>query len=302
MFYIDEITNIEEFLRVNYYLRSMKKAPHGGVFKVFRPNLYLRYHNFQPNTFVNPGNKEVPYFMKVLHEKAIEIYLQCEEIDMEELLQYCCADHNWYLGMSILIPKEQFGELNQKMHGMLICEVCSKKYKITDFFDVQIFDVIYILLLVLIQDNFNPISSVDEIKTNESLLVPYNKYGLTYVENIEFLRQGFRINEKYYLYNIFLDTTINSPSEMMPYTFRIITGEIKDKQLYLRCDNKLAIPFSEMKATATVDFQKFRGISLSFVDIQSILGKEIVVHIHDELLHKLVMIIKKDTENGEDFY
>lgn len=29
--YIEQIINLDEFWQVNYYLRSMKKAPHGGI-------------------------------------------------------------------------------------------------------------------------------------------------------------------------------------------------------------------------------------------------------------------------------
>lgn len=38
LFYlIDKIIQSNEFWKINYYLRSMKKAPHGGVMHVFHP-------------------------------------------------------------------------------------------------------------------------------------------------------------------------------------------------------------------------------------------------------------------------
>ena len=37
-------------------------------------------------------------------------------------------------------------------------------------------------------------------------------------------------------------------------------------------------------------------------DIDSIIKKQTIVHIHSELLHKIVVIVKPDKENGEGFF
>jgi hypothetical protein len=124
------------------------------------------------------------------------------------------------------------------------------------------------------------------------------------VNESEFLRQGFIFKNKYYLYNLFLDTTIGGPSDNLPYTIRIIKDEIKDKNLFMRCDEKLAVPKSEMISTATMDFQKFRGISVDIAYIEKLVyKKEIVVHFDPDTLNKVVMIIKSDFDkDGCKFY
>lgn len=38
MYFIDRIVETDEFWELNYYMRSMKKAPHGGVEYVYIPN------------------------------------------------------------------------------------------------------------------------------------------------------------------------------------------------------------------------------------------------------------------------
>lgn len=43
-YYINELIHLEEFWDVNYYIRSIKKAPHGGVYRIDRPNTFLRYY------------------------------------------------------------------------------------------------------------------------------------------------------------------------------------------------------------------------------------------------------------------
>jgi len=40
---IDEVVKLDSFWEANYYLRSMKKAPHGGIEYVTIPNFYLKY-------------------------------------------------------------------------------------------------------------------------------------------------------------------------------------------------------------------------------------------------------------------
>lgn len=37
---IQSIAATPEFWKINYYLRSMKKAPHGGVFHIGYPNTF----------------------------------------------------------------------------------------------------------------------------------------------------------------------------------------------------------------------------------------------------------------------
>ena len=39
---IDEVVKLDSFWNANYYLRSMKKAPHGGIEYVTIPNFYLK--------------------------------------------------------------------------------------------------------------------------------------------------------------------------------------------------------------------------------------------------------------------
>ena len=64
LYLIDKIVESDEFWQVNYYLRSMKKAPHGGVMRVFQPNIYLKDYPFQPRTLVNHNPEQIPYFMQ----------------------------------------------------------------------------------------------------------------------------------------------------------------------------------------------------------------------------------------------
>ena len=302
-FFIDKIIELDEFWNVNYYIRSMKKAPHGGVFHNCCPNTFLKHYSFQPWTFVKNEPENIPFFMQALVDKAVKIFNECKDIDIEELLQYCYNGKNWYVGFCLLHPKPEHKELYTQLHGTLLWSILNNKnMNITDYFNIETKYVVYSLILCLIYDKFISIKDLSEILSREKLKKPHNKYGLTKVSDIEFLRQGFQIDDLYYQYNLFLDTTIGSPLDTMPYTFRIITDEIENKDIFMRCDDNLSVPYDKKYSTATVDSQKYYGITVDFANIEAVINKEIIVHIHPEMLHKIVIIIKPDIENGVNFY
>ena len=304
LYLMDSIVQSQEFWTVNYYLRSMKKAPHGDVVTVSYPNIFLKYYSFQPRTLICHVPEEIPIFMQEIVEYALTVFYECDSVDYEELLQYCFAEDNWYLGFRLLHVKPEYEETNAQQHGLLLWSILGSRKRITDYSDIEPKYALYALILVLVAEKAVHICNVEEIERHEKLRDPHNKYGLSALSDsdVKFLRQGFQVGDIYYLYNIFLDPTIASTSDGMPYTFRIISNEIAEKTLFMRCDENLAVPAEKMLSTATYDLQKFHGITISFANIESILSKEIVVHIHPALAHKLVMVIKPDKEFGNTFY
>jgi hypothetical protein len=140
------------------------------------------------------------------------------------------------------------------------------------------------------------IYSVEDIEYHECLLEEHNKYGLNLVDNIKYCRQGFILIDKYYLYNLFLDTSIGKFGSEMPIVMEILKS-IPNAHIYMRCAKTLAVSVGEQINTATMDFQKFRGINLALADIESLVsGKELVVHYNPETLNKLLLVVKKDKE------
>ncbi|OCS88864.1 hypothetical protein A6K76_13645 [Caryophanon latum] len=84
----------------------------------------------------------------------------------------------------------------------------------------------------------------------------------------------------------------------------MINKEISKANLYFRCDEKVAVPADKMISTATIDFQKYRGITVDFGDLEKLINKkEIIVHYDPKFLDKVVMIIKPDRDpDGRNFY
>jgi len=301
-FLIEKITTSNLFREANYYFRSLKKQPHGGVAHIFYPNIYLCHYTADASLLFRHQPEMIPCFLLALVNESYEEYLKCQ-IDIEELCWLCFDDDNfWYVGFRILKPKKEYEEANKG--APLLWTVISSKLRFQDYFEIDHKMLVYVLVCFLIKSNMIAINGISEICEHEQLRESHNKYGLNLVNNAEFLRQGFVLDDRYYLYNIFLDTTIGAPMDEVPYSIRIINEEIIDKNFYMRCDEKLAVPVHEMITTATMDFQKYRGITVDFTDIErAIFKKEIVVHFDSEKLDKVVMIVKPETDKeGQGFY
>lgn len=302
LYLIDKIVDSDLFREANYYFRSMKKQPHGGVAHIFYPNVYLQHYAADTFQLFTHEPDNIPYFLSELVEEAYREYLICE-VDVEELCWLCFDDDNfWYVGFRLLKPKKEYEKLNNG--APILWSVISSKLRFQDYFEFDHKLLVYALVCYLIKSKIIQIESIAEIRKHEVLKAQHNKYGLSQVNEANFLRQGFIIDERYYLYNIFFDTTIGAAIDDFPYTIKIIKEEIPNRNLFFRCDEKVAVPADKMISTATMDFQKYRGITVDFGDIEKLVKKkEIIVHYDPKHLDKVVMIIKPDRDQaGFSFY
>lgn len=299
---IDKVVDSDLFWETNYYYRSMKKQPHGGVAHIIYPNMYLKHYSAETFRIFAQEPEKIPYFLIELVEMTYQEYLKCE-IDIEELCWLCFDDDDfWYVGLRLLRPKKEYEEVNKG--DPILWSVISSKLRFQDYFEFDYKLLVYALVCYLIKSKMIEIDGITEIYGHEVLRNPHNKYGLSLVNEATFLRQGFIVDGVYYLYNIFFDTTIGDITDNVPFTIKIIDNEIYNKNLFLRCDNKLAVPEDKMINIATMDSQKYRGILVDFEDIEKLVIKnEIIVHYDPNLLDKVVMIIKPDRDrDGCRFY
>jgi len=309
---IERIAKTPEFWKINYYFRTMKKAPHGGVFNNKYPNIFLKYYPVPVELFFRPRAKfpaplmdTIDHFSKMISDS---------NIDFEDLLQYClCVDENngrspddgnkVYIAMVGGILSSLCGDEIESM--TTVFNAINRKKKFTDNFTIDRERLIFLFILTLMRYSVYRINDLKEIVSFEELTLPTDKYGMTDVTEAEFLRQGFRLNEKYYLYNIFLDTSIGSPIASVPKTIEIMQSIKPPVQILTRCDENVSVVFSRMINTATMDSQKWRGITLDFNRITEQLrnGRETIVHFDEKTQHKVLVYVKPGlNENGDEFY
>jgi hypothetical protein len=58
------ITSIELFWEANYYLRCIKKLPHGNVVRIHTPNVYLKHYLADTSVLFRKQQVEkIPFFL-----------------------------------------------------------------------------------------------------------------------------------------------------------------------------------------------------------------------------------------------
>lgn len=131
-----------------------------------------------------------------------------------------------------------------------------------------------------------------------------NQYDLTVVDGVEFKRDYFVFEGKAYLYSILTNINTMQFGDTMPGFARIITEQIKDGNILLRLDERLALPVDQAISYSTLNFEKYRGPQFHFKD--SILKnlKTITIHINENTSDKLLLVVKKKVDNNskKDFW
>lgn len=305
---IHQIVETSEFWIINYYLRSYKKAPHGGVFNFMHPNMFLKHYSTQIYRFFTP-NTCLPLPVKNKISTLSDIFLT--ELDVEELCEFCfCIDKNDnYCGTALYIATcGQIFSLKQetdKPFDSLVYAAIDKTISFTDCFNININRLFELFICYLVEKNFYCIDDISEINQKERLLRCGRlgkKYGIADITGAEFKRHGYKYENLYFLYPLFFDTSIGSPISDIPETINILNKIDNPKDIYFRSDMLLSTEFFEGIDTASMDMQKWRGITITFDNIENILkSKKIIVHYDEETYNKILLYTKPDCKNGIPF-
>lgn len=131
-----------------------------------------------------------------------------------------------------------------------------------------------------------------------------NQYDLTVVDGVEFKRDYFVFEGKAYLYSILTNTNTMRFGDTMPAFARIITEQVKDGNILLRLDERLALPINQAISYSTLNFEKYRGPQFHFKDSILKNPKTITIHIDENTADKLLLVVKRkvDNNNKKDFW
>ena len=305
----------DEFKKLQYYMRSLKKAPHGGVFCNSHQNMFLRYYPIQTYPFMKKC-QSVPYPIQ-LYKPKLELHIAKSKISIEELLTLClCVDSE---SRNDLIFGDSFA--GDKLYSAMASGVLSLANADGACFEALVADAVYgkanfidhftydysrlleVFLLFVLKLNISMFATIDDIQKLENLENNSDKYGLTDITSATFERQGFSIDDKFYLYNIFFDTSIGTANADVPLTIDIIK-KVPNAHFYMRRDNTLAVPIKNKVTSATLDMQKWRGITLDLDSIEKQIkqSKEVIVHWDPENYNKVLVVIKPSETETHDIY
>lgn len=304
-----------DFRKLQYYIRSMKKAPHGGVFHVTCPCTFLSLYECPTFYFLTP-NIRIPYPI-IQYKEKLDRVLSTMVIHNEDLLEFCfgidldgskdpifgdrVADKKLYTATaSKVLTLKQNCNLD---FCILVYEAAVGNIRFLDYFDIDENRLKEVFICFVLSLNNYRMTCLQDVYALEQLNNNRDKYDLTNVSSATFERQGFCINNTYYLYNIFFDTSIGEAGALVPQAINIFRS-IKNVEIYMRCDQTLAVPASEKVCTASWDMQKWRGITLDIGNIESFIcsTKETIVHYDPESMNKLLILVKPESTNGVKFY
>ena len=189
---IEELITCDELWCANYYISSMKKTPHGGVFNINTPNFYIKH--MKKNTF-NIFKEDREIFLQFFSELFKDVIIKIEnfDINLNDIANLIFKEQkSWYIAFRLLKPKKEYEERNKSIP--LIFKVINKNLKIEDYFILDKKIIIYGFICWIIDNDFVSIIGLPQIKKYENLIYNPNKYGLSNLNGVEFFRQGYIYN------------------------------------------------------------------------------------------------------------
>ena len=290
--FIDALKARPEFIKLNYFLRSMKKMPHGGVINIPIPNCFIMHYspfNALRMYFPRLGGEIQHRFVFTEPICAVKALMELFSISLTDLLQYICDqkgnDACWYLSCCLAIQD------NQKYHDHMdeIFSVIDHKSIDGTSFTIKSEELSILFLCVL--SELTQITNINMITENEILQPDSDKYGLSNISNAIFQANGFIIENKFYPYNIFFDISIGAPMARTPLIIDLMK-RIDDISIWMRRDNAIALDAAMAYSVATLDAQRFRGTTFD-IKKMDLHKKNIIVHYDPETMNKLYLSISQ---------
>lgn len=313
---LQTISEDQEFKKVQYYMRCMKKPEHGGVFHSVHQCMFLMYTPVRMHYFLLKG-KSVPYPIE-LYKETVRHLIDAQGIDIEELLTFCfCVAKNG----KIIVDREKYGgacfwlafasgvlslkESSCYPFAEAIAAAVEGQICFTDYFYYDYSRLLDIFILWCVERNSVAFANLEDVQAVEHLEEGADKYGLSNISAAKFERQGFVLNKQFFLYNIFFDTSIGSVRGNLPKTLEVLR-KYPDAavSVYMRKDLTLSVPVEKKVALESTDMQKWRGITLNMGELESQIkaGKEVIVHYDPKTMHKILVIIRPAKSDSHDQY
>ena len=219
-----------------------------------------------------------------------------EDVDIDELMKYMIAndESHWsmFFATTMFTPKKG-------LQSMAFCYGIAGNDGLTQYVDEVDMDVFSLIVAAFVFDNLcSRTMAISKIVKEEVFNYPTNQYGLTKVNGAIFKRDGLIFDGKGYYYNYFTNKTMLSPLDSMIGFAKIIQGETENCDILYRLDERLSMPECEYVDYTCVSFEKFYGPQFKFDGSNFDTEKTIIVHIDEDTQAKLLMVVKKRTDQN----
>lgn len=288
-----------DLLKVEIVIQEIKKLD------IFEDLSYYTFHLGIPLWKLLGGQWEgIPYYLHEICE-AVDYILDQRDITDEEVLLYLAnnnKDSSYFFVCRNLICTNSGIELSESD----ICDILSLKTRLPQEVVIDRERICCAVAMYALDSNRFNKWDFRVICPKERFKYEITDYKLSRVKGIEFYQDGFIYDQKYYLYNIFINRKRLEYFDKMPAIFKILSSNIQlDKaDFYMRLDDRLSIPRANANISHRLEFEKFRGLKFNFNNTKLENVKNIVVQGNPETLDKLLMVIKKDYdyELNEEFW
>ncbi|MBT2682784.1 hypothetical protein [Bacillus sp. ISL-37] len=236
----------------------------------------------------------IPYYLEKICGQTENI-LAAIEVTTEEILLYLAQsekDMSYFYVCNNLLLTNSGLKINESVaYDILTFETRLPHEVIIDKQKI----ICAIVAFTLDTNRFNQ-WDFRQINSKEKFIYEITDYKLTKVKGIHFYPEGFMYDNKYYLYNIFINRKKINNFDRMPGVFKVLSDSLplNEADFYLRLDERLSVPFSKADITDRVVAERFRGIQFNFNNTRLDNIKSIIVHGDLETFDKLLMVIKKD--------
>lgn len=224
---------------------------------------------------------ELDSFMQPLADYIITAFQQ-SNIDPDDMIKYLIdSDKNCWV---LYFVQTKF-KRNPNVTEMAYIQAVLNGEKITSYveWDEKVFSIIILGYVLTYFNNWN--YDLRKIVDSEKFAYETNSYGLTAVTEVEFKRDGLIYDDKYYLYNVFTNTSVIDFTDELPAFARIFQEQVSGGDILLRLDERLAVAANEPICYSSLNFEKYRGPQFNFKDSIFENQKSIIVHYDKQCLN-----------------
>lgn len=246
----------------------------------------------------------IPYYLQKICDETDKILAE-SEVTIEEILLYLAnsdKDMSYFFVCNNLLLTNTGIKINESV----ACDILTFETRLPQEVIIEKQKILCAIVTYTLDTNRFNKWDFRQICPKEKFNYEITDYKLTNVKGIEFRPEGFIYDNKYYLYNIFIDKKKLNNFDRMPGVFKLLSDSLplNDADFYLRLDERLSVPLSKADITDRVLAERFRGIQFHFNNTRLDKIKNLIVHGDIETFDKLLMVIKKDYDTvlDEEFW